>query len=62
MERISWDKYNTTVREALVRPETMFKRGPLVTARKYAKRALEKLAREYNIDYNQLLRSLMEQD
>ena len=56
MERISWDDYNSAVNAI----NLFERRSPINTAKKYAKKALEKLAKEYGISYEELVRSLLE--
>ena len=64
MYRVSWDMYKSVVREkkvtALGSEEMFDKRNPLNTAKKYARKALEQLAKEYKVDYKDLVRSLLE--
>ena len=64
MERISWDEYKSVVRDnvlAKLTPETMFgKRTDIDNAAKAAKRILEGVAKKFEVDYEQLVKSLME--
>jgi len=59
MYRVSWNMYQSAVREKKAL-SPFDRRSPLTTAKKYARRALEKLAKEYKVDYNMLVRSLLE--
>ena len=70
MNRVSWDMYKSALQEFIPEeeniviaftPTVMFqKRGPLVQARKSAKRVLEDVAKKYKVDYKLLVRSLYE--
>lgn len=65
MKRISWDEYKSVIRDeiitAMITPETMFsKRTDIDKAAKAAKTILEGVAKKFNVDYRELVKSLME--
>ena len=63
MERISWDKYKSVVRDNIsadITVDTMFgKRTDIDNAAKAAKKILEGVAKKFNVDYEELVRTLL---
>jgi hypothetical protein len=63
MERISWDIYKSVVRNnvsAGITVDTMFgKRTDMDNAAKAAKKILEGVAKKFNVDYEQLIKTLL---
>ena len=57
MSRISWERYKEAIQESTA--EVIQRKTPLTNAKGIAKEMLQKLAKEYKVDYKLLVRSLI---